>query len=357
MYLEHFGLQRLPFQITPDVSFYFDSRAHSRALATIVYGLSKNEGFVVVTGEIGAGKTTLIEYLLVTGRLSDLTTAKVNTTQLEPGNLLAYIEYAFGFNEASATKAKALKTLGEFFARATRNGQRLLLIVDEVQNLTDAALEELRMLSNFQAEANGAFQMLLVGQPEFRERLRSPGCEQIRQRVVASYHLAPLARHDMRRYVEHRLNSAGWAGQEIFTPDALNRIHDVTEGLPRKINRLCDRLLLYAYFEDRQRVTADMVKAVEAELVEENLGGEGPSRGAAETEAAGNGPAGNGAAANVNGAANGHDGAPDAAPDAVVLDRDRFAELVQTIQALRDELTAHRQKLSRIADLVDRQHG
>ena len=118
MYLEYFGLARLPFQITPDVSFYFDSQAHSRAMATIIYGLNKHEGFVVVTGEVGAGKTTLIEYLLATGRLAQLTAAKINTTQLEPDSLLTYIQYAFGFERTSSSKADALKSLGAFFERA-----------------------------------------------------------------------------------------------------------------------------------------------------------------------------------------------------------------------------------------------
>jgi putative secretion ATPase (PEP-CTERM system associated) len=353
MYLSHFGLTRLPFQITPDVSFYFDSQAHSRALATIIYGLDKHEGFVVVTGEVGAGKTTLIEYLLATGRLAKLTAAKINTTQLEPDSLLTYIQYAFGFERTSSSKAEALKSLGEFFARAQAEGRRLLLIVDEVQNLSDAALEELRMLSNFQIGADGALQMLLVGQPEFRARLRSPACEQIRQRVVASYHLSPLPKPDIRHYVEHRLSSAGWNGDEIFTPKALERVHEVTEGVPRKINRLCDRLMLYAFFEDRRRVDADMVATIEAELIEENLGGERQGPAQVNPDARPDISARGGATANGSDTAHGEgDG-----QNAVVLDRTRFHELVRSVQDLRDELADHKRKLNQIASLVDRQDG
>ena len=274
MYAEFFGLNSLPFQITPDTRFFFSSRAHQRALATMTYGLHKNEGFVVVTGEVGAGKTTLIEVLLSSGRLNRATTAKINTTQLEPTSLLAYIELAFGLEKPGATKAESLRNLGEFFAQAAKSGRSALLIVDEAQNLSAEALEELRMLSNFQAEAAGVFQMLLVGQPEFHDRLKTRECEQIRQRVVASYHLGALPLEDVRQYIEHRLSAAGWTGAEIFTPDAIARVYEATRGVPRKINRMCDRLLLYAYLEGHRRVGEEVVAAVEAELQEEYLGDE-----------------------------------------------------------------------------------
>ena len=345
MYAEYFGLESLPFQITPDTRFYFSSRAHQRALATMTYGLYKNEGFVVVTGEVGAGKTTLIEVLLSSGRLNQATTAKINTTQLEPASLLAYIELAFGFETTGRSKAESLRNLGTFFARAAKSDGSALLIVDEAQNLSAEALEELRMLSNFQAEARGVFQMLLVGQPEFNDRLKSRECEQIRQRVVASYHLRPLARADVRQYVEHRLRSAGWDGSEIFTPDALERVYQTTQGVPRKINRMCDRLLLYAYLEGYHRVNADIVNTVEAELREEHLGDEAfeAEQGSERAVAAEFTPQVVELPARLAGD-----------QDKVVVERDRLYDLFDQVRTLQSELTIYRNKLNRIYDLLGR---
>lgn len=345
MYAEYFGLKSLPFQITPDARFYFSSRAHQRALATMTYGLSKNEGFVVVTGEVGAGKTTLIEVLLSSGRLNRATTAKINTTQLEPASLLAYIELAFGFETTGGSKAESLRNLGTFFARAAKSGENALLIVDEAQNLSTEALEELRMLSNFQAEARGVFQMLLVGQPQFNERLKSRECEQIRQRVVASYHLRPLTRDDVRQYVEHRLRAAGWNGSEIFRPEALERVYQTTQGVPRKINRMCDRLLLYAYLEGHRQVDEDIVNTVEAELREEHLGDE-----VSETEPGD----GRTVATEFNPELVELPARLAGDQDKVVVERERLYDLFDHVRALQSELTTYRNKLNRIYDLLGR---
>lgn len=192
MYLEYYGFDRPPFQITPDVNFFFDSSVHKRALATITYGLSKLEGFVIVTGDVGAGKTTLIEYLLSHGDLKNIVVARISTTQLEAENLLELIASELELRKSGATKAAYLRDLNSYFLRIAQAGKSVLLIVDEVQNLSAGALEELRMLSNFQNRERPLVQQLLVGQPEFRARLASPACEQIRQRVIASYHLSSL---------------------------------------------------------------------------------------------------------------------------------------------------------------------
>lgn len=271
MYLEYYSLKRDPFQITPDVSFYFDSRVHKRALATISYGLSKKEGFVVVTGEIGAGKTTLIEFLLARGDLRDVVTARISTTQLEAENLLELLVGELGLRKTGASKAAFLRDLNSFFLRTAQRGKSVLLIVDEVQNLSQDALEELRMLSNFQNGDRPLVQMLLVGQPEFRERLAGKACEQIRQRVIASFHLAPINDSDVPVYIDHRLHQAGWKGDDLFTPAACARIHEETGGVPRKINRLCDRLMLYGYLEELERIDRDAVDSVTGEMRLENL--------------------------------------------------------------------------------------
>ena len=276
MYLEHYGLQHLPFQITPDVRFFFESQGHSRARATIIYGLSKNEGFVVVTGAVGAGKTTLLEHLLAGGRFQDAVVARINTTQLGAENLLELIAYRLGLPQVAATKAGLLRDLEAFLLATRAAGKRTLLIVDEVQNLSTESLEELRMLSNFQDAEHPLLQTLLVGQPEFRERLAQRDTEQIRQRVIASYHLAPLAPEDVPAYIAFRLKHAGYGGLPLFTPDAHAAIAAETGGVPRKINRLCDRALLYGFLEDRHELDGAAVAEVIAEMRAESLEADAP---------------------------------------------------------------------------------
>ncbi|GER06471.1 hypothetical protein GCM10007972_01750 [Iodidimonas muriae] len=271
MYLEYYGFDRPPFQITPDVNFFFDSSVHKRALATITYGLSKLEGFVIVTGDVGAGKTTLIEYLLSHGDLKNIVVARISTTQLEAENLLELIASELELRKSGATKAAYLRDLNSYFLRIAQAGKSVLLIVDEVQNLSAGALEELRMLSNFQNRERPLVQQLLVGQPEFRARLASPACEQIRQRVIASYHLSSLTAAEVPVYIEHRLHQAGRSVAGPFTKGAYQRIHRETGGVPRKINRLCDRLLLYGFLEECPEIDGTVVDRVTAEMRAENL--------------------------------------------------------------------------------------
>ncbi len=362
MYLAYYGFSRLPFQITPDAGFFFDSRGHSRALATITYGLSKNEGFVVVTGEVGAGKTTLIEYLLSSGWLKHTVSARINTTQLNSDTLLEFIAYAFGLKPQTASKAALLQELGRFFARSAESDRCALLIVDEAQGLSPNALEELRMLSNFQDHSQPLLQMLLVGQPEFRQRLRQAECEQIRQRVIASYHLGPLSGSDVSRYIEHRLHLAGWeasgwdSGEPLFTPDACAAIHTETGGVPRKVNRLCDRLLLYGFLENLRRLDADDVAEVIRDLRAEHLSDEtvfqqpvpagevtyspAPVNGHATFSAPNGGErAGNGSVIDAT---------------AVAMRDEERAELLRTVHELRQEVRHYRTKMARIMDAVSR---
>lgn len=271
MYLDYYHLNRLPFQITPDASFFFDGRPHRRALSTVAYGLSKNEGFVVITGEVGAGKTTLFEYTL--SRLADdrIVAVKINTTQVGSENLLRLIAAQFGLSVGGGSKAELLCALEDELVRLHHQRKVALVVVDEVQGLSHDALEELRMLSNFQSNGKPLLQMLLVGQPEFRQRLAEPDLEQLRQRIIASFHISRLSTDDTRGYVEHRLKFAGWDGRRIFAPDSFAAIFEATGGLPRRLNRLCDRLLLFGYLEDRGVLTAADVAEVVEEMREEGL--------------------------------------------------------------------------------------
>ena len=340
MYLEHYGLDRLPFQITPDARFFFESRGHRRAEATILYGLSKGEGFVVVTGEIGAGKTTLIERLLGDGRLADVVVARINTTQLESETLLHLIALQLGVGHGETSKASLLHALAGAFRATADDGRRTLLIVDEVQALSAGALEELRMLSNIQEAERPLLQTLLVGQPEFRARLAQPSCEQIRQRVVASYHLAPLSVSDVPHYIAFRLKQGGPTCDALFTPEAVARIAQETGGVPRRINRLCDRVLLYGYLEGRHELDENAVADVVADMHGEDLE-------VAPLDADAHAPDA-GAVAELT------DAGLDRVNGAAARKPNGGGDLRHDVEVLRRQLAAYKQKLARISEVIQK---
>jgi putative secretion ATPase (PEP-CTERM system associated) len=272
LYLDHYGLKDFPFQLTPDHRFFFDSRPHRKAMAYLTYGLSKGEGFIVVTGEVGSGKTTLVNYLLTTLSGQNIVTAKVVNTQVQADDLLRLTAAAFGIERGDMNKGLLLKALEATLTRHAGAGRRSLLIVDEAQGLDYAALEELRMLSNLQVGSGSILQICLLGQPEFRKTIVRPELDQLRQRVVASYHLGSLDTDDTQGYIQHRLLQAGWRGHPRFADDAVAAIDDHTGGIPRKINFLCDRLLLYGYLEDKDRFGAADVEIIAREMSEEAVG-------------------------------------------------------------------------------------
>src|SRR5688572_17486865 len=260
MYESKFGLSAPPFQLNPDPAFYFDSRGHSNALSYLKFGVHQGEGFIVVTGEIGAGKTTLVRTLLEGVNRDEVVAAQVLNTQLESGELLQAILTAFGVAATGGSKAQLLASLEAFLTSVAADGRRALLVVDEAQNLGREAIEELRMLSNFQLGNHALLQSFLVGQPELRKQLESPAMEQLRQRVIASCHLGPLSADETRAYVEHRLRHVGWTGQPAFDDDAFEVIHQWSSGIPRKINLLCNRLLLATFLSDVAQITGALVR-------------------------------------------------------------------------------------------------
>lgn len=266
MYESHFGLSGSPFQLNPDPNFFFDSRGHKNALAYLRFGAHQGEGFIVVTGEIGAGKTTVVNALLNGLDREKVIAAKVVSTQLEAGDLLRAIMTAFGIPPTAPSKAQLIATLEAFLTAVAASGRRALLIVDEAQNLSRTAVEELRMLSNFQLGSHGLLQSFLVGQPELRALLQSKSMEQLRQRVIASCHLGPLDVTETQGYIEHRLRIVGWTDNPSFDPLAFAEIHRWTEGVPRRINRLCSRLLLGAFLQDRNHVDVPFVRETAREL-------------------------------------------------------------------------------------------
>ncbi len=272
MYESHFGLTGSPFQLNPDPAFFYDSRGHSHALAYLKFGAHQGEGFIVVTGEIGAGKTTIVRTLLEELDPTKVVAAQIVSTQLAAGELLRAILIAFGVPMAGDSKAHLISTLEAFLTSLAIQGKRALLIVDEAQNLGRESIEELRMLSNFQIGTHSLLQSFLVGQPELRNLLKSKAMEQLRQRVTASCHLTPLDSEDTRKYIEHRLHHVGWAGNPEFSAAAYEAIHAWTAGVPRRINRLCNRLLLTAYLTERNGITEAMVVETAGELRSE-IGG------------------------------------------------------------------------------------
>jgi len=270
MYETFYNLTEKPFNLSPDPNFYYGSKEHNRVLAYLRYGINQGEGFIVVSGEIGAGKTTLIGALLEElGKTEDIIAAQLVTTQLEPDDLLKMVAGSFGLRYAGLSKSELLKEIESFLNKKAAEGKRALLIVDEAQNLQHHSLEELRMLSNFQHNKRSLLQSFMLGQSEFRDTLRAPNQEQFRQRIIASYHLGPMDKSETQKYIEHRLKVAGWRGDPHIANDAYAEIYRYTDGIPRRINTLCDRLFLYAFTEESHDITHETVEAVVEELDEE----------------------------------------------------------------------------------------
>jgi len=269
MYEAFYGLSTKPFQLNPDHSFYFDSKQHRRAKAYLDYGVMRNEGFIVITGEIGAGKTTILAGLLSTLDPNKVVVGQLVTTQLDAEDTLRMVGAAFGFRVKGVPKSELLITLEAFLLSQASQGKRCLLVVDEAQNLSPRAVEELRMLSNYQLGNQSLLQSFLVGQPEFREILQRPEMEQFRQRVAATCHIGPLDFEDTQHYIEHRLKCAGSTGKPEFDADAFDAIYEATQGIPRRINTLCDRLLLLGFLAGRTELTAKDVAEVVHEFTAE----------------------------------------------------------------------------------------
>jgi len=266
MYTQFYRLHGEPFLLTPDHRFYFESSVHSQAMSHLTYGISRGEGFIVITGEIGAGKTTLVKRLCASIDAQRILTAHVVTTQLEGVDLLRMVAAAFGLKDLPSDKSSLLLRLQAFFETCLQHNCRTLLIVDEAQNLPVSGLEELRMLSNFHSKNVSAFQSFLIGQPQFRAVLSNPDLEQLRQRVIASYHLGPMNRQECGKYLIHRLQQVGWRSDPTFDASAIDAIYSDTGGIPRRINTLCNRLLLLGFLDDLHHFSASDVTKVAADL-------------------------------------------------------------------------------------------
>jgi general secretion pathway protein A len=265
MYLELFKLKELPFRLSPDPQFLYLSKQHARAKAYMESTIWLTDGFVVITGEIGSGKTTVIEAFLKEVP-TDVVVAQINQTQVTTSDFLQAVLVQFGFSPFKMRKAELISTLNDFLVEQHAAGRRVLLIVDEAQNLAPKVLEEIRLLSGVETTKEKVLRIILAGQPELNETLNSPRLEQLTQRVRLRFHLATLTETETRAYVEHRLEVAGAGNREIFTPDSYHEIYRYTAGVPRLINTLCDTAMMAAYTDNRDQVRrADVLSAV-AEL-------------------------------------------------------------------------------------------
>ncbi len=263
MYLDLFKLHDLPFRLSPDPQYLYLSRNHSRAKAYMESTIWFTDGFVVITGEIGSGKTTLIETFLREIE-QDVVVAQVNQTQVSALEFLQSVLVQFGFQPFKMRKAELLATLNQFLIEQYAAGRKVLLIVDEAQNLSLRVLEEIRLLSGVETSREKVLRIILAGQPELNDKLDSRELVQLAQRIRLRFHLTALSQEDTRQYIQHRLEVAGAAGREIFAPDTFPEIYRYTGGTPRLVNTLCDTAMMGAYAGDRPAVTReDVLRAVE----------------------------------------------------------------------------------------------
>lgn len=264
MYTDFFGLTEKPFNLSPDPSYVYLSENHLKAKVMLEYGLTSQAGFTVITGDIGVGKTTMVYHELAKVG-SDVVLGVVNNTHESFGDLLNWVMSAFDlpvdFGSDQGSNTKKFREFTDFIVRRREEGKRVLLVVDEAQNLSTSALEELRLISNININGNVALQVILIGQLQLLERLNDPSLVQFAQRIGVEYNLQAMSYKDTCEYINHRLKKAG-ATREIFTEKSLAAVYCFSEGVPRRINTLCDMSLVYAYAESKESVTLLTVMSV-----------------------------------------------------------------------------------------------
>lgn len=266
MYNHYYGFSEKPFSLTPDPHFLFLSSVHKRALAYLLYGLEDKKGFITITGEIGAGKTTIIQALV--NRLDSATNvlAKIVNPKVSAYQLLRMIIRDFGIDCHNDSKDELLDTLNKFLLTQYGSGRSAVLIIDEAQNLEPSSLEEIRLLSNLETEKDKLIQIILVGQPELRGLLALPELRQLRQRITIGYHILPLSKPEVTDYIRHRLSVAGLKGRDLFTGAATEEIFNVSRGIPRLVNIICDATLVTGYVEGIKEIDQTLVQEVIQEL-------------------------------------------------------------------------------------------
>ena len=265
MYREHFGLMKRPFEMTPDPAFLYLGEAHREGLATLVYGIRSGKGFVMLTGEVGTGKTTLLHALL--NQLESTTSwAFIFNPRLEALDFFHMLFSELGIEGHCETKSDYLLKLNDFLSERLERNEPTVLIVDEAQNLTPEMLEEIRLLSNLETPTSKLIQIMLVGQPELKEMLARPELRQLRQRIALRHHLRPFDERETGDYVDERLRRAGYEGKSIFTRKAIRELYAMTGGTPRLINVVCDGALLLGYSRDQATLDGADIREVAHDL-------------------------------------------------------------------------------------------
>lgn len=269
MYARFYGLTDKPFQLTADPRLVYPSKTHQRAISYLRYGLSQAEGFIVITGDIGTGKTTLVKNLIGEIDSTKYTAAVLVTTQIDDFDLLKMVSAAFNVENKGLAKGDLLQKIHEFLLKEQRSNRRVLLIIDEAQNLPIRTIEELRMLSNYEVDGKPVLQCFLLGQKEFRITLCSPQLKQLRDRVIASSYLEPLSAKEVKNYTVHRLKCCGWRNNPSIDEACYEQAYKFTQGVPRRINLYWDRVFLYAFMEKSNSIDSELLAAVELELNDE----------------------------------------------------------------------------------------
>ncbi len=265
MYLDYYGLTEPPFDITPNPRFLFYSAKHREAYNHLLFGIRERKGFVQMTGEVGAGKTTLCRAILE--QLDErYATALILNPLMSPAELVKAVAQEFGLPINGLDRLDTIAVINQFLLQQAENGKETVLIIDEAQDLTDELLEQVRLLSNLETDNRKLLQIVLMGQPELRDRLNNPRLRQLRQRITVRYHLLPLTRHEVRQYVQHRLHLCGGNGTPCFTRPALWRVFHYSQGIPRLVNAVCDKALLAGFVAQRERIDMRLVGRAVREL-------------------------------------------------------------------------------------------
>jgi general secretion pathway protein A len=265
VYLDYYGLTDAPFDITPNPRFLFYSAKHREAYNHLMYGIRERKGFVQLTGEVGAGKTTLCRAMLE-GLDERYATALILNPVMSANELMKAIAFEFGLPVTGLDRLETLAVINQFLLQQVERGKESVLIIDEAQDLTDDLLEQVRLLSNLETDNRKLLQIVLMGQPELRDRLNNPRLRQLRQRITVRYHLAPLSRFEVNEYIRHRLHVSGANGTPCFTRPALWRVYQYSKGIPRLVNAICDKALLAGFVAGREAINFGLVSRAVREL-------------------------------------------------------------------------------------------
>ncbi len=333
MYEEVYGLTANPFRLTPDSKFFYGSEGHRKAMSYLKYGLYQGEGFIVITGDVGTGKSTLVGQLFSELDGNDIVAAQIGNTQVDADDFVRMICNAFELDIESRDKADLISAFEEFLVEQNQMGKRVLLVVDEAQNMPLRAIEELRMLSNFNVGGQPLFQSFLLGQPQFLQTIAHKDLAQLQQRIIASYKLASMSAQETEEYITHRLSAVGWNGTPGFTPEAFAKVFDHTQGVPRLINNLANRIMLFAALEEAEVIDGAMVETVIEDQSNEQVGDGGAPDAA-----------GGGGAVNVSG-------------DRLAKIERAITVIAKRLEKLEDRVTEHDEAVHELIDLAMKAYG